>query len=70
MREIRPSSSEGGAGLIPCSYPYPFLWPRESQGGIGGRDLPRRENNRATEYPPPAAPEQYPYDPNNELHCS
>jgi hypothetical protein len=25
MRENRPSGSEGGAGLIPCPYPYPML---------------------------------------------
>jgi hypothetical protein len=26
MREIRPSGSEGGAGSIPCPYPYQQDW--------------------------------------------
>ena len=39
MREIRPSGLEGGAGFIPCSYPYRWVGSWRAVRGLRHRQL-------------------------------
>ena len=45
MRENRPYGSEGGAGFIPCPYPYPGSRPDSQMRPTGFND-PRRRAGR------------------------